>query len=67
MTKMRELEAASSPVWETLESFVREQVQQFIQRLLEEEVTELLGRRKSARREPGAERASGMVSRVGWR
>jgi transposase-like protein len=57
MTKMRELEAASSPVWETLESFVREQVQQFIQRLLEEEVTELLGRRKSARREPGAERA----------
>lgn len=42
----------SSPVWETLESFARGQVQVFIQRLLEEEVTELLGREKSERRGP---------------
>src|SRR6185436_1150903 len=37
--------------WEHLEDFVREHVQQFIQALLEEEVTELLGRTKSVRRE----------------
>lgn len=40
----------SSPMWERLEAFVREQVQQFIQALLEEEVMALLGRPKSARR-----------------
>ena len=40
-----------SDTWERLEDFVREHVQQFIQALLEEEVTELLGRTKSARRE----------------
>src|SRR5215831_13311016 len=40
-----------SNTWEHLEDFVREHVQQFIQALLEEEVTELLGRTKSARRE----------------
>jgi putative transposase len=34
----------ASRVWEHLEDFVRAQVQQFIQALLEEEVTELLGR-----------------------
>lgn len=41
----------ASRTWEHLEGFVREQVQQSIQALLEEEVTELLGRTKSARRE----------------
>src|SRR5690349_4903952 len=41
----------ASSTWERLEDFVREHVQQFIQALLEEEVTELLGRTKSARRE----------------
>jgi putative transposase len=41
----------ASRTWEHLENFVRDQVQQFIQALLEEEVTELLGRTKSARRE----------------
>ncbi|HJY84449.1 MAG TPA: transposase [Candidatus Binatia bacterium] len=41
----------ASRTWERLEDFVRGQVQQFIQALLEEEVTELLGRTKSARRE----------------
>jgi putative transposase len=42
--------SSSSQMWERLEVFVRERVQQFIQALLEEEVTELLGRSKSARR-----------------
>ena len=41
----------ASKTWERLEDFVREHVQQFIQTLLEEEVTELLGRTKSPRRE----------------
>src|SRR2546426_9093180 len=41
----------ASSTWERLEEFVREHVQRFIQALLEEEVTELLGRTKSARRE----------------
>ena len=44
-------EPKASSTWEHLEDFVREHVQQFIQALLEEEVTELLGRTKSARRE----------------
>src|SRR5262245_64389606 len=44
-------ESKANSTWEHLEDFVREHVQQFIQALLEEEVTELLGRRKSARRE----------------
>lgn len=42
--------SSSSPIWERLETFVREQVQRLIQALLEEEVTALLGRPKSARR-----------------
>jgi putative transposase len=42
--------SASSQMWERLEVFVREQVQRFIQALLEEEVSALLGRPKSARR-----------------
>lgn len=43
-------EARSSRTWDHLEDFVREQVQRFIQGLLEEEVTALLERPKSARR-----------------
>ena len=42
--------SASSPIWERLEAFVREQIQRVIQAVLEEEITELLGRPKSARR-----------------
>jgi transposase-like protein len=42
--------SASSELWERLETFVREQVQRLLQALLEEEVTALLGRPKSARR-----------------
>lgn len=41
--------SSSSQMWERLEAFVREQIQRFIQALLEEEVTALLGRPKSAR------------------
>lgn len=44
------LPSSSSEMWERLEAFVRDQVQRFIQALLEEEVTALLGRPKSARR-----------------
>jgi len=50
MEKIMREPAASSTTWETLESFARAQVQDFIQQLLEDEVTELLGRPKSARR-----------------
>ena len=39
-----------TPVWEVLEGTVREKAQEFIQQILEEEVTELLGREKSERR-----------------
>ena len=45
--------AASSPVCAMLEAFARQAIQGFVQRLLAEEVSELLGRRKSARRAPG--------------
>jgi transposase-like protein len=44
-------EAKPNSTWDRLEDFVREHVQPFIQALLEGEVTELLGRTKSARRE----------------
>src|SRR5437879_9123879 len=44
---------AGSVCWQNLEQFAREQVQAFIQRLLEEEVAALLGRQKSQRREAG--------------
>ena len=45
---------SSSEVWEYLEELVRVKVREFIQALLEDEVTELLGRGKSQRRElPG--------------
>jgi len=43
-------EVGSSCTWEGLEDFVRGHVQRFIQGLLEEEVTTLLERPKSARR-----------------
>lgn len=45
-----EAQGSSTPIWENLEAWVRTQVQTFVQDLLEAEVTELLGRRKSARR-----------------
>ena len=42
---------ASSVIWDYLDDWVRMKVQEFIQTILEEEVTELLGRKKSERRE----------------
>ncbi len=42
--------ASNAPRWETLEEMVRHRAQAFIQQILEEEVTELLGREKSERR-----------------
>ncbi|MCA1628542.1 MAG: IS256 family transposase [Acidobacteria bacterium] len=45
-------ESSRAVMFSTLEAFAREQIQLFIQRLLEEEVTELLGRAKSERRDP---------------
>ena len=44
--------ASSSMDFASLERWVHEQVQQWVQRLLEEEVTETLGRLKSQRRSP---------------
>jgi putative transposase len=44
------MEQKTTEMWERLEVFVRGQVQRFIQALLEEEVTALLGRAKSVRR-----------------
>jgi putative transposase len=51
MTQRTTTPELKASTWERLEEFVRDHVQQFIQALLEEEVTELLGRTKSARRE----------------
>ena len=42
--------------WENLDTWVRGQAQGFIQQVLEEEVSEFLGRQKSQRRRPLAER-----------
>jgi len=41
----------SRVVWDNLEEWVRNKVQEFIQALLEDEVTELLGRHRSERRQ----------------
>lgn len=40
----------SRPTWDTLEDWMRGQVQRLIQRVLEDEVTEFVGRTKSQRR-----------------
>jgi transposase-like protein len=40
----------SRVVWDNLEEWARRKVQEFVQSLLEEEVTELVGRKKSERR-----------------
>jgi putative transposase len=41
----------SRTIWESLEAMARERIQEFVQALLEEEVTSLVGRGKSERRE----------------
>src|SRR5579885_2242723 len=61
--------ASSSVTWDSLEAWVRERIQGFIQDLLEEEVTELLGRRKSERRaavdpQPGYRNGDGKPRRL---
>ena len=51
MSKRTPREAPPSTVtWETLEDFTRQRIQGFVQQLLEDEVTELLGRGRSERR-----------------
>jgi transposase-like protein len=45
---------SSIVVWDNLEEWIRRKVQEFIQSLLEEEITELLGRQKSERPWQGA-------------
>ncbi|MGH7463291.1 MAG: transposase, partial [Longimicrobiales bacterium] len=59
MDKISESAATSSPVWHELETYSRQKIQTFVQQLLEEEVDDLLGRKKSERRMSG--------SRVGYR
>lgn len=54
----------SSRVWPDLEQYARGEIQRFVQRLLEEEVDDLLGRKKSERR--GAGDGAG-VSAAGYR
>ena len=49
----------SIPSWETLEEFARQGVQQLLQRILEEEVTQLLGRAPSERRGKGVDAPRG--------
>ena len=52
MSKKNTKESVESRVcFEQLEDWVREKIQSWVQALLEEEVTELLGRGKSERRE----------------
>ena len=53
-----ETETESRPVWEGLEAFARQGVQDLLQRMLEEEVAAMLGRRRYARRE-GIDAAAG--------
>ncbi|HXG90833.1 MAG TPA: hypothetical protein VNN73_00495 [Blastocatellia bacterium] len=50
---------AHAIIFPELESWVRSQVQIFIQDILEQEVTELLGRDKSERRQEDAKRRHG--------
>jgi transposase-like protein len=47
----REERQSTRPTWETLEAWVRVKVQEFVQAVLEEEVTEALGRRRYERRD----------------
>ena len=63
--------ASSRPMWETLEGMVREKAQEFIQQIMEEEVTELLGRREVRAQEYGG-LGRGLPQRIwqgrgGWR
>jgi transposase-like protein len=48
--KSTEKAFGSRTIWEQLEAMTRQRIQEFVQSLLEEEVTELVGRAKSERR-----------------
>ncbi len=61
--KSTETGTESRPVWESLETFARQGVQRLLQQLLEEEVEEVLGRRRYERRD-GVDAALGY--RNGW-
>jgi len=50
--KSTETAGTSSPTWETLEAFARQSMQQFLQRMLEAEVDEVLSRGRYERRGP---------------
>jgi putative transposase len=47
-------QSPSTVVWENLEETIRQQIQGWLQDLLDEEVTVFLGRAKSKRRDPGS-------------
>ena len=60
---------STAAMWDTLEGLVREKAQDFIQQILEEEVTELLGRGKSERKadvdaKPGYRNGYGKTRRL---
>jgi putative transposase len=56
--KSSEERFGSREAWQELEAMVREEIQRFVQRLLEEEVTELVGRARSERRPVVGEQAA---------
>lgn len=57
---VKEATSSPSPVWSKLEGFIHHHIEVILQRVLEEEVTEVLGRRKS-------ERAQGLEGATGYR
>jgi hypothetical protein len=66
----REEATGARPEWATLEEFARLRIQGWLQDPLEEEITELLGRRKSERRaavDAEAGYRNEMGSGGGWR
>ena len=61
--------APSMPTWETLEAWARSSIQGLLQRVLEEEVTEVLGRTRYERRQavdsnPGSRNGHGKSRRL---
>src|SRR5262249_60010879 len=62
----------SRPMWETLEAFARQGIQRLLQQLLEEEMEQVLGRRRYERRDgidaaPGYRNGFGKPRRLGLR
>ncbi len=54
---------SSIPNWETLEAWARSSIRDLLQRVLEEEVTEVLGRRRYERRS-GVDGSPGLAQRL---